>query len=119
MPAPGGQAKSHLWILVTDACEGSAEAVIVSLTTLRLDRDQTVILQRGDHPFITHQTAVLYSDARIVDVSHIDAMIHHGTAVAHEPCSGLTLELVQDGLLQSPFTARKVISFCKRAWRKA
>ena len=59
MTGTGGIGKAHLWIAVTEPQPDSSQIVIVSLTTLRYDRDQTVILQPGDHPFITHQTIVL------------------------------------------------------------
>jgi hypothetical protein len=83
---------------------------------LRFDRDQTVILQPGDHPFITHQTAVLYGDSRIVDGRRIDSMIRDGTALAHQSCPAETLKLIQQGVLSSPYTPRKIIAFCREAW---
>jgi hypothetical protein len=116
MTGPGGFGKAHLWIAVTDPQTADSQVVIVSLTTLRFDRDQTVILQPGDHPFVTHQTVVLYSDSRIVDSRRIDAMIQDGTALAHQPCPAQTLQLIQQGLLSSPFTPRKIIAFCRPAW---
>jgi hypothetical protein len=86
MTGAGGFGKAHLWIAVTEPQPGSSQIVIVSLTTLRYDRDQTVIFQPGDHPFITHQTIVLYSDTRIVDARRLDAIIRDGTALAHQSC---------------------------------
>jgi DNA replication protein DnaC len=44
MPGSGGFGKSHLWIAVTNPQPDGHQVVIVSLTTLRFDRDQTVIL---------------------------------------------------------------------------
>ena len=116
MPGSGGFGKSHLWIAVTNPQPDDPQVVIVSLTTLRFDRDQTVILQTGDHPFITHQTVVLYSDSRMVDARRIDAMIQDGTAAGHRPCPAQTLKLIQQGVLSSPYTPRKIIAFCRKAW---
>lgn len=92
MTGPGGFGKAHLWIAVTDP-------------------------QPGDHPFITHQTVVLYGDSRIVDASRIDALIRDGTALAHKACPAQTLKLIQQGVLSSPYTPRKIIAFCRDAWR--
>lgn len=72
MTGPGGFGKAHLWIAVTDP-------------------------QPGDHPFITHQTVVLYGDSRIVDRA--------------------PNRLIQQGVLSSPYTPRKIIAFCRDAWR--
>ena len=116
MTGPGGFGKAHLWIAVTDPQPGGAQIVIVNLTTLRFDRDQTVILQPGDHPFITHQTVVLYGDSRIVDGQRIDALLRDGTALAHKSCPAQTLKLIQQGVLSSPYTPRKIIAFCREAW---
>jgi hypothetical protein len=116
MTGAGGIGKAHLWIAVTEPQADTSHVVIVSLTTLRYDRDQTVILQPGDHPFITHQTIVLYSDTRIVDARRLDAIIRDGTALAHQPCPPQTLKLIQQGVSSSPYTPRKIIAFCREAW---
>ena len=108
-PAPGF-GNTHLWVIVT---EPDPLCIIVSLTTLRFSRDQTVVLNVGDHPFIRHETAVLYSDARIVDVSLLEAEVKAGTAQIHKSCPSATLKLIQDGITASPHTARKVETFYK------
>ncbi len=115
MPAPGGITKPHLWVAIT-APDADHMIVIVSLTTLRFDRDQTTILQPGDHPFVRHETAVLYSDTRIVDAQRVESMLQDGMALRHQPCPAETLLLIQQGALVSPFTPRKIIQFCRRAW---
>src|ERR1017187_7893408 len=51
MPAPGGVATPHLWIVVTQPDPQTHLCAIVSVTTLRNSKDQTVILRLGDHPF--------------------------------------------------------------------
>jgi len=48
MPAPGGIATPHLWIVVTEPDPVSNLCGIVSVTTLRNSKDQTVILRVGD-----------------------------------------------------------------------
>jgi hypothetical protein len=83
MPAPGLGPTPHLWILLT---EPAPECVIVSITTLREGKDQTVILQRGDHPFVRHQTCIFYGDARIVNVASI-----RGFVVALDGSQGATV----------------------------
>ncbi len=67
MPAPGGAATPHLWIIVTQPDPQTHECAIVSVTTLRNSKDQTVILRVGDHPFIRHDSTIFYGDAMIVD----------------------------------------------------
>lgn len=117
MPAPGGPLKSHLWIVIT-APDERGNAVIVSLTTLRTDRDQTVILSAGDHPFVRHQTTVFYGDARIVDLQELSTLFGTHAAVRHQPCSPKLLKLIQDGALVSPYTPQKIVDFCRRSWKR-
>jgi len=42
MPAPGGAATPHLWIIITQPDPITHECAIVSVTTLRNSKDQTI-----------------------------------------------------------------------------
>lgn len=108
IPAPGSSITPHLWIVIT---EPDPACIIVSLTTLRNAKDQTVILRPGDHPFIRHDTVVFFADARIVDANHLQQQVAAGAALLHQPCTQTTLSLIQAGVLASPFTPRKVQEF--------
>lgn len=69
MPAPGISNRTpHLWIVVTDPAQEENTVIIVSLTTLRKQAEQTVVLRKGEHPFIRWDSSVCYSDSRLVDV---------------------------------------------------
>ena len=118
MPAPGGAATPHLWIIVTQPDPQTHECAIVSVTTLRNSKDQTVILHVGDHPFIRHDSTIFYGDAMIVDARRLDNEIAAGLALARENCSATTLKLVQDGVLASPFARPKFLRFCREQWRR-
>lgn len=58
MPAPDGTATPHLWIVTTAPDPLSKRCAIVSVTTLRNSKDQTVTLRVGDHPFIRHDSTI-------------------------------------------------------------
>jgi hypothetical protein len=75
MPAPGGVATPHLWIVVTQPDTQTHLCAIVSVTTLRNSKDQTVILRPGDHPFIRHDSTIFYGDAMIVDAQRLESEI--------------------------------------------
>ena len=106
MPTGGPQSIPHLWFVITEPQPDEGLCVIVSLTTLRHDRDQTMLLNVGDHPFIRHASIVLYSDAQIAA----------GTIAQLEACSTRVLKLIQDGARQSPHTPKKILTFCRNAW---
>jgi hypothetical protein len=116
MPAPGGVATPHLWIVVTQPDPRTHLCAIVSVTTLRNSKDRTVILRPGDHPFVRHDSTIFYGDAMIVDVLRLEAEIAAGLAVVREKCSAATLKLVQDGVVASPFTRPKILRFCRERW---
>jgi hypothetical protein len=118
MPAPGGRLLPHLWIIVTPPQPDTRLCAIVSVTTLRNSKDQTVILRAGDHPFIRHDSTIFYGDAMIVDVHRLEAEITAGLALVRERCSPPILKLVQDGVLASPFTKPKIVRFCREQWRR-
>lgn len=118
MPAPGGTATPHLWIVVTEADRVSNLCAIVSVTTLRNSKDQTVILRIGDHPFIRHESTIFYGDAMMVDVQRLEKEIAAGLAVRRDKCSEATLRLVQQGVSASPYTRPRFLRFCREQWGK-
>src|ERR1035437_1558939 len=104
MPAPGGAVTPHLWIVVTQPDPQTHLCAIVSVTTLRNSKDQTVILRPGDHPFIRHDSSIFYGDAMIGDALRLESEIAAGLALVRERCSKPTLKLLQAVVVASPFT---------------
>jgi hypothetical protein len=112
MPAPGISNRTpHLWIVLTDPSEGSQLVAIVSITTLRRGAEQTMILRKGEHPFIDRDSSVCYADARIVDARDLDAKATAGQIRMHAACSAKTLENVRAGILASELVPQKVERF--------
>jgi len=112
MPAPGISARTpHLWIVITDPPVGENTVIIVSLTTLRKQAEQTVVLRKGEHSFIRWDSSVCYSDCRLVDIRDLDAKSKAGQIKPHDPCPVNTLKSIQDGILASELTPYKVQIF--------
>jgi hypothetical protein len=105
----------HLWILVTDPHPESQKAVIVNVTTLRSYSDQTVILRKGEHPYILHDSVVSYQDAQEFSVVKIQDQIDKGWPRCHS-CSHELLKRVQAGILASRFTKKAIKAICQQAW---
>ena len=42
----------HLWVIISDPQQDSAEVLIVSLTAYHPKKDTACILEPGDHPFL-------------------------------------------------------------------
>lgn len=114
-----GVPSEHLWILISDPAPDTFLGVMVSVTTLRHGHDQTVILQVGDHPFITRPSAVYFGDARLFDTRRIDQDILVGNVQQLQCCSPSLLSLLQRGVLASPRTPNKILEVCRNAFAKA
>jgi len=99
----------HLWILITPPTEG--EVVIVSVTTMRKRSETLVVLRKGDHPFIDHDSVVAYSYSQVKTVEDIEAAIENGTAKKREPASAELMRRVRAGLIDSDFTPNGVRHF--------
>ena len=63
-----GDDTPHLWAVITNPDQDD-NVVIVNLTTRQPHSDDTVVLSRGEHPFVRHETVISYQDARLVKTS--------------------------------------------------
>lgn len=107
LPKPG-QDTEHLWLLITRPDPQTHEAIMVNVTTQRPHSDTTTILNAGEHPFVQKPSVIFYADARKVDVRLLDHSIASGAFRAHAPFQASVLKKVQDGVMKSPFTPRKI-----------
>jgi hypothetical protein len=106
----------HLWILITDPAPDTHLGVFVSVTSLRDGQDQTVVLRRGDHPYVAKDSVVYYGDARLLDTALIEKDLSAGLVQHHAPCSTELLRLLQDGALASPHTPNAILRLCRQAF---
>jgi hypothetical protein len=109
----------HLWFVITEPDPATNLCAVVSLTTLRGDKDQTVVLGPSDHTYISRSSVIHYIGALIVNEARLSALLAAGTIQMHDCCPSETLKLVQQGISGSPHTPRKVIEFCKQAWHQS
>ena len=103
----------HLWILVTDPVGEPPQTIIVAVSTKRFYKDNTVVLSRGDHPWVQHESVIFYDHALIPEVHHLNEAVRRRIAECHQPCTPDVLRRVQDGLLSSPRTPNRVKKFSK------
>jgi hypothetical protein len=77
-----------------------------------------VVLQRGDHPFVSHESVIYYQDARILDLSLVERALNAGirdfVCKLREPCDGDLLRRIQAGMVLSKQPKREVKDFFKR-----
>ena len=111
----GGNPIPHLWFVVTEPDPSTHLCAMVSLTTLKNEKDQTVLLHPKEHPFMTQTSTVFFSGAMVVDERVIEARIAERKVTPHVCCSPQLLALLRQGITASPHTPKKVVVFCKQA----
>ena len=102
--------REHLWIIATEPNRDGLFAV-VSFTTLKGAKDQTVILRKAEHPFLRWDTCVAYALAEIMSVDKLRNYIDCSTAKMHVRATEELLKLVLDGFSASAFTKNRVREF--------
>lgn len=96
----------HLWVVVTPPIDG--EVVIVSITTRRRTSETILVLRKGDHPFIEHDSVPACGYARIESVEQIEHAIKAGTAKAREPMPDSLTQRILGCVRESDFTPNGV-----------
>jgi hypothetical protein len=103
----------HLWIVISDPAMDEATIVVISLTTLTPDKDQSCPLDVGDHPWISHATCVSYRDARCSSEAQLDALVKSGRLRPQPAASDALLTKILVGAERSeelPLKCRRVLS---------
>ncbi len=106
---PVPHAPTHLWVVISDMNQSVDEIVIVNLTTYKDNGDNTCLLDKGDHPFVKHQTCISYRDARIVSLSKLNELENKEMITRQEALKDNILERVRAGAVGSLFTPLKIL----------
>ena|ERR1035437_2553384 len=105
----GEEDNFHLWVVITPANEG--EVVTVCVVTALKRSERIVVLNKGDHPFIQHESVVAYYFSKIRTVSDLEDLLDKGFAKKRESISVQLLKRLQAGLLESDFTPNYVRAY--------
>ena len=72
----------HLWVVLSDPRKNPEKVLLVNMTTNSPRKEQACVLQRGDHPWILHETCVNYGDAVVTS----DRLLEEAKATAAITC---------------------------------
>ena len=95
-----------------DLAGGYKHLRTAGITSLRHWKDQTLILQPGDHSFIVQQSVIAYENACLLREWQVERVLKEG--IAQPPASTELLLRITDGLTKSPFTPNKVKAFYQK-----
>ncbi len=101
-----------MYVVIAKLAGPPEHVIVVSLTTKRSGSDETVVLTTGDHPFITHDTAINYSDSREFLKSDLVDRINQKFFKPSKTFSNDKVKIIQQGLLSSPHTPNDIKSQC-------
>ena len=107
---------AHLWFVLTDPKNSNDEVVVVMVCSVQSYSDRTVILKKGDHPFIQHDSSIHYSTADYWKVSRIKSQINGGRCHLKEDMSKELLARVRQGLFDSWRTPLTIQEYCKECF---
>lgn len=106
----------HLHIIITDPEDDDAKAVaVVNFTSHEPNKDQTCVVERGEHPDIVKKTVVAYKFAQILVLGDQDDFVRQSTKRAD--VSDDLLARIQEGT-DSDYTPQKVTKFVDAACRR-
>ena len=95
---------AHLWVVITRP-DANGSVVIVNFTSHRAGCDETCIVEKGEHPFVTHKTVVAYEKARLCEPKAQD--LFKKNASTREPVKTDLLQKIQKGALESDLMVQK------------
>ena len=98
-----GSTRPHLYVAVTDP-DPEGNFVIANITSQSESKDQSCVLDVGDHPFIRKQSVVNYAEARITNQDAVSAGARRGVIQYDAPVTPEALAKIQAGALASPQT---------------
>jgi hypothetical protein len=106
---------NHLWLVLTR--EQDDEVAMANVTSLGPHiRDETCILRPGDHPFVHHDSVVLYAKARIYTTGTIRGMIGRGLLEPRPAATPALMDRIRQGAVDSPFTPADVKAAVRNCW---
>jgi hypothetical protein len=92
----------HLHIIVSDPEQSPSEIFLVGISSYENWKENACVLQPEDHPFITHQSVVMY-DIRLATLAFLEESRQNGKLKMKQPVSVEVLTRIRQGYKQSRF----------------
>lgn len=94
---------NHLFIVISDPAQDPDRIVTANFTSWRADKDQTCIVNSGDHRFLTRRSCVHYAEDRLIRLADYQRLLAAGAIFAHDPVADALLNRILAGAAVSPF----------------
>jgi hypothetical protein len=93
--------REHLWVILSDPKKNDQNVLIANVTTLDDRKERICILQRGEHPLITHESCIHYEESRITTLKALYEGKDAGLIKVVEPVAPLLLQRMREGAMAS------------------
>lgn len=110
----------HLHVVMNDPvhCDelNDMSVLVVNFSSVQtgLFYDQACVVQAGCHPFITHESYVLYRGATVLRVPRLEAKIQSGEVRPDVPVSRIVYDQVRAGFDVSDLVLPKISRYLRR-----
>jgi hypothetical protein len=82
-------------VVLSDTGRFSHQVVLVSVTTHTPEKDQACVIDRNEHPWITHRSCVAYVHAKVVSLDFLLDRKDKGSIVLQSPLAANLLERIR------------------------
>jgi hypothetical protein len=93
--------REHLWVILSDPAKDAQKVLIVNLTTLDERKERICVLQRGDHPWVRHESCVHYEASRVTTLKALYGGKDAGLIQLVDPVSPALLQRMREGAMAS------------------
>lgn len=111
---------NHLHIVCSDPMNfpgwAARSCLLLSISTTVPKCDRTLVLDRGDHPFIDHESFVFYRKALVEQAQVLEQLVAKNVYTAHQPAYRALVKKIVARMDQSDFTRGDMLKVCKQVW---
>lgn len=92
----------HLHIIISDPALNPDKIVTANFTSWRGDKDQSCVVEVGEHPQITKRSCIDYRRDICITLAQYEATVASGHIVPQQPVDRPFLERILEGAAVSP-----------------
>ena len=96
----------HLHVIVSDVTESSVTVVFVSSIKKGKEYDPACILHSGDHPYIVHDSFIVYDKFQHCKKEDLEWRLKMGEYITEPDVSPSLLERIRSGAKQSDYLSK-------------
>lgn len=93
--------REHLWVILSDPKKDEQKILIANVTTLDDWKERVCLLERGEHPMVTHESCVYYEESRVTTLKALYDGKDAGLVKVVDPVSPALLQRMREGAMAS------------------